>query len=69
MVSFGKNIIPHDFQTIDLKSDFETFINNISNNDEQRKLILECAIGYLLSTYKKQDEGLAIYDRTPWTIT
>lgn len=61
-----KNIIPYNFEILDLKSDFETFINNISNKDEQRKLILESAIGYLLSTYKKQDEGLAIvlYDET-----
>lgn len=61
-----KNIIPHDFETSDLSSDFETFVNNISNKDSKRKEILECAIGYLLSTYKKQDEGLAIvlYDET-----
>ncbi len=61
-----KNIIPHDFETSNLPSDFETFINNLSNKDEKRKLILETSIGYLLSTYKKQDEGLAIvlYDET-----
>lgn len=61
-----KNIIKHDFETSDLKSDFEIFINNISNKDDKRKLILECSFGYLLSTYKKADEGLAIvlYDES-----
>jgi len=61
-----KNIIPFDFESTTLPTDFETFIKNISNKDDKRKLILECAIGYLLSTYKKQDEGLAIvlYDET-----
>lgn len=61
-----KNIVPHNFEVTDNKSDFEIFINNICNKDETRKLILECAIGYLLSTYKKQDEGLAIvlYDES-----
>lgn len=61
-----KNIVQHDFETSTLASDFETFVNNISNKDEKRKTILECSIGYLLSTYKKQDEGLAIvlYDET-----
>jgi hypothetical protein len=61
-----KNIIQHDFNFTDSKSDFETFINNVSNKEEKRKLIIETAIGYLLNNYKKQDEGLAIvfYDET-----
>jgi hypothetical protein len=61
-----KNIIPFNFETSNLPTDFETFILNISNKDEKRKMILESAIGYLLSTFKKQDEGLAIvlYDET-----
>jgi VirE N-terminal domain/Primase C terminal 1 (PriCT-1) len=61
-----KNIIPHDFEISKLSSDFETFINNLSNKDTKRKLILETSMGYLLSTFKKQDEGLAIvlYDET-----
>lgn len=61
-----KNIVPHNFETINKHSDFETFVDNICNKDLERKLILECAIGYLLSTYKKQDEGLAIvlYDES-----
>jgi hypothetical protein len=61
-----KNIIPFDFETSILPTDFETFILNISNKCEKRKLVLECAVGYLLSTFKKQDEGLAIvlYDET-----
>lgn len=61
-----KNIIPHNYSDIDCKSDFETFINNVCNKEEKRKLIVETALGYLLNTYKKQDEGLAIvfYDET-----
>lgn len=61
-----KNIIPHNYFDIDCKSDFETFINNVCNKEEKRKLIVETALGYLLNTYKKQDEGLAIvfYDET-----
>lgn len=61
-----KNIIPHEFTFTNDKSDFEKFIFNVSNKDDNRKLITETAIGYLLSTYKKQDEGLAIifYDET-----
>ena len=61
-----KNIIPHNYFNIDCKSDFETFINNVCNKEEKRKLIVETALGYLLNTYKKQDEGLAIvfYDET-----
>lgn len=61
-----KNIIPHEFTFTNDKSDFEKFIFNVSNKDDNRKLIIETAIGYLLSTYKKQDEGLAIifYDET-----
>jgi len=62
----AKNIVPHNFETTNIPSDFETFVDNICNKDLDRKLILECAIGYLLSTYKKQDEGLAIvlYDES-----
>jgi len=61
-----KNIIDYNFKITQDKSDFETFILNISNQDESRKLTLETSIGYLLNTYKKQDEGLAIvyYDET-----
>lgn len=62
-----KNIIPHNF-TYKKKytTDFEKFIKNITKKNGERKLILECAIGYLLSTYKRQDEGLAVvfYDET-----
>lgn len=61
-----KNIIPHDFVFTKIGSDFEKFITNITHEDEKRKLILECSLGYLLNTHKKQDEGLAIvlYDET-----
>ena len=61
-----KNIIPHVFQITSNTSDFETFIGNVSKNENQRKLVIECAMGYLLNSYKKQNEGLAIvfYDET-----
>ena len=61
-----KNIIPYNFKETKGKSDFEKFIKNVSADDDNRKLIVECAIGYLLNTYKKQDEGLAVifYDET-----
>jgi len=61
-----KNIIPHNYNEINLTSDFEKFIFNVSNNDNNRKLVIETSLGYLLNNYKKQDEGLAIifYDET-----
>lgn len=61
-----KNIIPHDFTFTTKKSDFEQFIKNVSNQDDYRKNVLEIAMGYLLTTHKKQNEGLAIilYDET-----
>jgi len=61
-----KNIIPHDFNLSDKKSDFETFINNVSHKEEERRRAIECAMGYLLNNHKKEDEGLAIvfYDET-----
>lgn len=61
-----KNVIPFDFELCESKSDFEKFISNITNNDPKRKIILEVAIGYLLNTFKKADEGLSIilYDET-----
>jgi hypothetical protein len=61
-----KNIIEHNYFENKNQSDFEKFINNISNKNEKRKLIIETAIGYLLNNHKKQDEGLAIvfYDET-----
>jgi len=61
-----KNIIPHNYNEINLTSDFEKFIFNVSNSDNNRKLVIETSLGYLLNNYKKQDEGLAIifYDET-----
>lgn len=61
-----KNIIQHDYFFNQKKSDFETFINNVSNHNDKRKLIIETAMGYLLNNHKKQDEGLSIvfYDET-----
>ena len=61
-----KNIIPRDFKVTSDKTDFEQFVVNITNKDAERKKILDIALGYLLSTYKKSDEGLAVvfYDET-----
>jgi len=61
-----KNIIDKDFDFSTKKSDFESFINNVSNNIPERKKTLECSMGYLLNTFKKQNEGVAIilYDET-----
>ena len=61
-----KNIIQHNFKKVDLQSDFESFINNISNKDENRKKTVEVALGYMLNTYKKEDEGITVifYDET-----
>jgi hypothetical protein len=60
------NILNHEFKVLDIKSDFETFVKNVSNQDKERKKVLECSIGYLLNTYKKQNEGIAVilYDET-----
>jgi len=60
------NIIKRDFNITESKSDFEQFILNVSNQDLKRKKILESAVGYLLTTHKKQDEGLSVilYDET-----
>ena len=61
-----RNIIPYDFDVNKDKSDYEQFIINVTNQDQDRKKTLECAIGYLLNNYKKQDEGIAVilYDET-----
>lgn len=61
-----RNIIKKEFQLTESNSDFEQFVKNISDADEKRKTTLETAIGYLLTTYKKQDEGIAVilYDET-----
>lgn len=61
-----KNIIEREFTENNAKSDFNTFVENVSNGDGDRVQVLESAIGYLLSTYKRQNEGLAIvlYDET-----
>ena len=61
-----KNIIPRAITITDGVSDFKKFINNVCNKDKERILALETAMGYLLSTYKKQNEGVAIilYDET-----
>jgi len=60
------NIIQRDFKITDKPSDFETFIINISNNNADRKRAIESSMGYMLNTYKKQDEGVSIiyYDES-----
>lgn len=61
-----RNVIQKEFNYIDKPSDFEKFVSNITNNEKDRKKVLEIAIGYLMTTYKKQDEGIAVilYDET-----
>lgn len=61
-----KNIIPHKYEFSKDKSDFETFIENITKKNIDRKKVLEVAMGYLSNTFKKGNEGLAVilYDET-----
>lgn len=61
-----KNIINKSFKFSNNTSDFETFIKNVCNQNEERKNVLECSLGYLLNTFKKQNEGVSIilYDET-----
>ena len=54
------NIIPHNFKETNVKSDFETFISNLSAQDKERKTALESAMGYLINGFKKGDEGKAL---------
>lgn len=60
------NIKKREFKLNDGASDFEIFVSNVSKKDENRKLALEVAMGYLINSYKKQDEGIAVilYDET-----
>lgn len=52
------HIINRDFNQLDdFENDYKTFINNISNNEP---LATECAIGYLISTYKNRSNNKAI---------
>lgn len=61
-----RNIIQREWKSCSIKSDFEQFIINVTNNEADRLKALECSIGYLLNSYKRQDEGVAIvlYDET-----
>ena len=61
-----RNIIKRDYVECRQKNDFEQFIVNVTNGDSARKEALQCAMGYLLTSFKKQNEGLAIvlYDET-----
>ena len=52
------HIINRDFVVLDeFENDYKKFINNISNNEP---LATECAIGYLISTYKNRSNNKAI---------
>lgn len=52
------NIIERDFvKTNSHQNDYQKFINNISNKEP---LAVECAIGYLISTYKNRSNNKAI---------
>ena len=52
------HIINRDFVQLDeFENDYKKFINNISNNEP---LATECAIGYLISTYKNRSNNKAI---------
>lgn len=55
---FESQIIQRDFIELDnFKNEYQTFIKNISNNEPTA---IECAIGYLLSTYKNKMNNKAI---------
>ncbi|NRB62867.1 MAG: primase C-terminal domain-containing protein [Saprospiraceae bacterium] len=60
------SINKRSFSMNDDESDFAKFISNVSANDENRLKALECSIGYLLNSYKKQNEGVSViyYDET-----
>ena len=52
------HIINRDFVVLDdFENDYKAFVNNISNNEP---LATECAIGYLISTYKNRSNNKAI---------
>lgn len=53
-----EHILNRDFITLDeFDNDYQKFVNNISNNEP---LATECAIGYLISTYKNRSNNKAI---------
>ena len=52
------HIIQRNFERVlDHNNDYQTFINNVSNNNP---LSVECSIGYLISTYKNKMNNRAI---------
>jgi hypothetical protein len=52
------HIINRDFVVLnEFENDYKTFVNNISNNEP---IATECAIGYLISTYKNRSNNKAI---------
>jgi hypothetical protein len=53
-----EHILDRDFVILDdFENDYKKFIQNISNNEP---LAIECAIGYLISTYKNRSNNKAI---------
>ena len=53
-----EHILKRDFVSLDeFENDYKQFIFNISNNEP---LAIECAIGYLISTYKNRSNNKAI---------
>jgi hypothetical protein len=55
---WDEHILDRDFIILDdFENDYKKFIQNISNNEP---LAIECAIGYLISTYKNRSNNKAI---------
>lgn len=55
---WDEHILKRDFISLeDFNNDYKTFILNISNNEP---IAIECAIGYLISTYKNRSNNKAI---------
>ena len=57
---WDKQIIQKRFSIGENESEFEIFIKNICNNDEQRILSFRSAIGYLLHNYKDSTNAKAV---------
>ncbi len=57
---WDKQVIQKKFSGEKKESEFEKFIQNICNNDEQRILSFRSAIGYLLHNYKDSTNAKAV---------
>ena len=57
---WDKQVIHKRFCIDNMQAEFEMFIRNICNNDEQRILSLRSAIGYLLHNYKDSTNAKAV---------